>query len=147
MRDLRLTTSVNARPDEVWATVADFDGYPAWHPLVHWIRVRTDWSTKVTARVRIKRTTRLSGSLIEHDPPSLINWDASHRIWGLLRVRYTLRISPTAAGSDVIQSVRVTGWLSRLVPAVLSSLPDALAETAHALKREIEREPAVRSAA
>jgi len=147
MRDHKLTTSLRAHPDHVWAKVAHFDGYPLWHPLVRAVKVSTDWSTKLAVRLRIARTVRLSGSLIEHDPPNLFSWDLRHRIWGLLRLRYSLVVAQTAAGSDVVQTVKVSGWLPRLAPRVLSSLPDALAESAHALEREIESESTLRSAA
>ena len=89
MADLKLTTSVAAHPDHVWATLADFEGYPRWHPLVRRVKVSTDWSTKIIVRVGRKRTLRLAGSLIEHDPPRLIKWDGQHRLWGLLRVRFS----------------------------------------------------------
>src|SRR6185503_3575096 len=109
-----LTTSVAAHPHHVWATVADFESYPNWHPFVRAVKVTTDWSTKIAARLHLTRTVPLRGSLNEHDPPNLINWDARHWVWGLLGVKYVVRFRPTPGGSDVIQTVKVTGWLPRL---------------------------------
>ena len=147
MANLKLTTSVTAHPDRVWATIGHFEGYPRWHPLVSWVKLHTDWTTKIAARVGIERTVRLRGSLIDHDPSNLFRWDLGHRVWGLIRVRYSVQVVRTSLGSDVVQTVRVGGWLPRLAPRLLSSLPDALAVTAHALKREVERQPAAQPAA
>jgi uncharacterized protein YndB with AHSA1/START domain len=142
MRTFTLTTPIATDPERVWATAAAFERYPTWNPVVHRLKVETTWSTRLKMVLRMSRTVRLSGSLIEHDRPRLIKWNAGHPVWGLLRVRYELLISLRKGASDVTQTVRVSGLLPRLAPHTLSSLPDVLAETAHALRREVERAPA-----
>lgn len=147
MREFVLSTSIDARPQEVWSTVAGFERYSRWHPLVERLTVDTHWSTRLKLVVRITRRVRLSGTLLDLERPRLISWDGSHPVWGLLRVKYRVEIVPTRGASTVIQTLRVGGLLPRLVPGALGSLPDALAEAAHALKREVERHAATRLAA
>ena len=148
MREFKLTTSISASPDEVWSTVSAFERYPEWNPVVKRLKVETSWSTRLKAVLRLTRTVRLSGSLIEQDRPRLIKWEAAHPIWGLLRVKCTLLITSHRGGtSDLIQIVRIGGLLPRLAPGSLSSLPDVLAESAHALKHDVERRLVARHAA
>lgn len=146
MRTFTLTTPIATNPERVWSTAAVFEHYPTWNPVVHRLKVETTWSTRLKMVLRMSRTVRLSGSLIEHDRPRLIKWDAGHPVWGLLRVRYELLISPRKGASDVTQTVRVSGLLPRLAPRILSSLPDVLAQTARALKQDVERRPTARAA-
>jgi hypothetical protein len=138
MREFKLTTTVDADQERVWALAADLRGYPRWHPLVERLKVDTGWSTRLKLLLRITRRVRLSGSILDWEPPQLIHWEGSHRVWGLLRVRYRLAIVPAGATTTVAQTVRVGGLLPRLVPALLSSLPDALAEAAYAFQHEVE---------
>ena len=146
MRTFTLTTPIATDPERVWSTAAAFERYSKWNPVVDRLKVETTWSTRLNMVLRMSRTVRLSGSLIEHDRPRLIKWDGGHPVWGLLRVRYELLISPRRGASDVTQTVRVSGLLPRLAPRTLSSLPDVLAKTAHALKQDVERRPTARAA-
>ncbi len=140
MREFKLTTTVDADEEQVWTLAADLRGYPRWHPLVERLTVDTGWSTRLKLVLRITRRVRLSGSILDWDPPQLIQWEGSHLVWGLLRVRYRLEVVPAGATTTLVQTVRVGGLLPRLVPPVLSSLPDALAEAAHAFQHEVEDE-------
>ena len=146
MRTFRLNTPIAADSERVWSTAAAFEHYPTWNPVVHRLKVETTWSTRLKVVLRMSRTVRLSGSLIEHERPRLIKWDAGHPVWGLLRIRYELLISAHKGASDVTQTVRVSGLLPRLAPRTLSSLPDVLAQTARALKQDVERRPTSRAA-
>ena len=146
MRTFTLTTPIATDPERVWSTATAFEQYPAWNPVVDRLEVETTWSTRLQIVLRMARTVRLSGSLVEHDRPRVIKWDAGHPVWGLLRVRYELLISPRKGASDVTQTVRVSGLLPRLAPRTLRSVPDVLAQTAHALRDDVERQPAARAA-
>ena len=146
MREFTLATTIAARPDEVWDVLADFERYPAWHPLVEKLTTTTHWSTQLKVVVRISRRVTLRGSLVEFDPPRRMHWDGRHALWGLLLPKYSLEITSDQGLAVVKQKLKVGGLLGRFAPRLFSSLPDALAESAHALKRHVERQPELRAA-
>lgn len=141
MREFTLTTTIAARPEEVWDVLADFERYPEWHPLVERLTATTHWSTQLKVVVRISRRVTLRGSLVEFDPPRRMHWDGRHAVWGLLLPKYDLEITSDRGVTVVTQKLRIGGLLGRLAPGLFSSLPDALAESAHALKQRAERQP------
>jgi len=147
MREFQTATSIAASPEEAWALLADLERYPEWHPLVERMGVQTHWSTRLKVLARISRKVRLGGSVLEWQPPHRIEWEGGHPVWGLLRIKYGLAIMRDRDGSTVVQTVRVGGLLPRIVPSSLSSVPDALAESAHAIKQRVERQPRLRAAA
>ena len=146
MRELILATTIASRPEDVWDVLADFERYPEWHPLVERVTARTHWSTQLRAVVRISRRITLRGSLLEFDPPRRMQWDGRHIVWGLLQPKYSLELTSDRGETVLKQSLKVGGLLPRLAPGVLSSLPDALAESAHAIKQQVERRPELRAA-
>ena len=146
MREFTLATTIDAYPEDVWDVLADFERYPEWHPLVERITVNTHWSTQLKVVVRISRRITLRGSLLEFDPPRRMQWDGRHALWGLLQPRYTLEITSDSGVAVVTQNLKIGGLLRRLAAGLFSSLPDALAESAHAIKHQVERRPERRAA-
>ena len=146
MREFTLATTVVAHPEDVWDVLADFDRYPDWHPLVERMTVKTEWSTQLKVVARIARRITLRGSLLEFDPPRRMQWDGRHVVWGLLQPKYTVEIASDPGVTVVRQNLKVGGLLGRLAPGLFSSLPDALAESAHAIKQQVERRPELRAA-
>jgi hypothetical protein len=146
MREFTLATTIAARPEDVWDVLADFERYPEWHPLVERLTVTTHWSTQLKVVIRIARRIALRGSLLEFDPPTRMQWDGRHALWGMLNPKYSLEITSDPGVTVVTQKLKVGGLLGRLAPGLLSSLPDALAESAYALKQRAERRPELRAA-
>ena len=146
MREFTLATTIAARPEDVWDVLADFERYPQWHRLVERLTVTTHWSTQLKVVVRISRPVTLRGSLLEFDPPRQMQWDGRHVVWGLLQPKYNLEVTADRGVTVVTQNLKVGGFLGRLAPRLFSSLPDALAESAHAIKQQVERRPELKAA-
>lgn len=146
MREFTLATAVTARPADAWDVLADFERYPQWHPLVERLTMATQWSTQLKVVLRISKRITLKGSVLEFDPLRRMHWDGRHAVWGLLTTKYSLSLTSDRGETVIEQRLKVGGLLPRLAPGLLGSLPDALAESAHAIKGQVEREPQLRAA-
>lgn len=100
------TITIDAVPDAVWAWLQDFNGLPAWHPLLVKSRIVLGENNRVGC---IRELTRASGTKINE---RLINYDARGMSLEYTAVSgatiatdYFSTISVRAADSDASKSV------------------------------------------
>jgi uncharacterized membrane protein len=154
-------TDVNASPEEIYAFVLDFEGYPAYSDHLTSVRVDGDGSPGTTyefnlAWWKVSYTARSIVTALE--PPHRIEWRLVSRldangVWEieprtadgneeLCRVTWRASYDPASVTGDVVDLPRFVslGWvLSKVRPIVVSEV-EALVEAAVA-NLEGERRP------
>ena len=146
MPTTRVTRTLAATPEAVWAVVADPHHQPRWWPRVRRMEgVADDRWTQVLATSRGKGV-RADFRLLEHERGRLLRWeqelDGSPFAPLLERAETTVSLEPAAAplgGTDVAIELRqqLRGW-SRLVPFLFRrAARRQLAEALEGLERAL----------
>jgi uncharacterized protein YndB with AHSA1/START domain len=119
--ELTYRATIDRPPELVFAFVADAENNPRWHAHVHETRWIDEGPTRVGRRGR--QTGRLFwrdwafvAEVAEWDPPHLVAFQV---IEGY-RVRTTIRVEPSGAGTLMTLTVRTPTILGRRVDALVS---------------------------
>ena len=121
MPELTYRATLDHAPDDVFAFVADAENNPAWHQHVRETRWLDDGPTRLGRRGRqtgylFGRTWHFVAEVAEWDPPRLVAFQV---IEGY-RVRTTIGLEPSGAGTLMTLTVRTPRILGRRVDGLVS---------------------------
>lgn len=141
MKTISVATRIQAPSEEVWAVLADFEGYPEWNPFM--TRISGNLVVGQPLNVRIVppgargMTFRPKVTVVE--PGRRIEWLGTMGIRGLFDGRHTLALEPTANGSTVFtQTEEFSGMVVPMAGKLLAQTEHGFSEMNDALRRRVE---------
>lgn len=137
MWKLERSILTKARPLQVWTTLADFEGFKHWHPLIRLSGPGVE-GAKLDYTVLTKFTRKLAApaTLIRYRKPKEIGWLAD--AGGILLIEEIYVITGAPTGTEIRHQVCCKGLLARM-PFVNAKgrLEKYLEQTDWALERKL----------
>jgi hypothetical protein len=141
---LRVTTEVDASPDQVWQVLTDRTSYPEWNPFIVSSTGELKTGAKITNVLRDSSgsETTFTPELLAVEPGRELRWIGKVGFGGIFDGEHSFRIEPLPGGrSRLIQqetfrgvAVPVTaGWLDGKIKPQFAAMNQALATRAAAL--------------
>jgi uncharacterized protein YndB with AHSA1/START domain len=103
--EIASTIHIAAPPEDVWAILADLDGYPQWHPAY----LSVAGSLTVGSTLTIKTTSPTTGNavtlkvkVLTVEPGSELTW--ASRLLGVTTIRRRFLLRPANGGTDLTQA-------------------------------------------
>ena len=139
MKKYRVSRTIQARPERVWALLTDAQGYPAWNPAVDRVegRIVNGETIKVFVPVNPGRTFPVK--VTEFEPPKRMTWTGGMPL-GLFKGVRTFTLQPSGDGKTEFTMEEAYSGL--LLPVLGRSVPDltgAFDQFADGLKQRAER--------
>jgi hypothetical protein len=141
-RRLHTEIEIQASPDAVWETLADFAAYPDWNPFI----VQADGEPvpggRLELRMRLpgRRPMTFRPKLLEATPAHRLRWLGHLFVPGLFDGEHTFTIDPL--GPDRVRLTQQEEFRGLLVPVVLAFIGKPTQEGFHqmnqALKTRVE---------
>ena len=119
-RRTQVVRDISATPDEVWALLADVNGWAEWNPTIISIEGASVPGTKVklVSTLSPKRTFTLSVDDVE--PPRRMVWSDGMPL-GLFTGRRTYTVEPSSSGAVFTMVEEYSGPMAGLI---IRSIPD-----------------------
>jgi hypothetical protein len=121
MKHLHTEIQIEADPAEVWAVLTDFDRYPDWNPFL--VDVRGVAEPGARLRVTLSppggRRISLRPTVTELVPGRVLEWWGHLGVRGIFDGRHRFELTPSGAGTRLVQRETFTGLL---VPLMARSL-------------------------
>ena len=145
MRTTRSEISLDARPEQVWAQLMDFESYPEWNPFV--VRVTGEAVEGCRLRVTLSppggRRFSLTPHVAEVVPERAFEWWGHLGVRGVFDGRLRFELHPVGDGTRLVQAETFSGVLAPLLwPSLRTKTGAGFAAMNQALKARVEGVPA-----
>jgi len=115
-RELRANpVQIDASPEQVWATLTDFESFPRWNPFIRRASGSIVPGGKIKIQLRIYGRTLmpLNPTVIMVEPPSELRWFAKNGPSGVFDVERFFIIEPAPDGGSIFrQGEDCTGFMA-----------------------------------
>jgi hypothetical protein len=121
-QQLHTETTINARPDEVWAVLEDFAAYPSWNPFIRQISGRLETGDRLEVELAPPggRAMTMRPTVREVQPGHGFRWLGSVGVRGVFDGEHSFQVEPLGEGQvRFVQSERFSGILSPLIMAFI----------------------------
>lgn len=138
MTSYKVTRSIEADPDTIWALLADTAKWKAWNPTIISIdgTIAEGQKVKLVSTVNPNRAFRLNVTKV--DSPREMVWSDGMPL-GLFKGERTYRLTPQSDGSTEFSMEEVyTGMMAPLITKSIPDMTESFAEFADGLKAAAE---------
>lgn len=143
MQEIHTELEIAASPEIVWSVLADFQDYPAWHPVIRAIHGNPKAGEVLDVHLRLESglAMNLHPTIVVADPPRELRWSGRLRLGGMLDALQAFNIEALAGGRTRFrQSAEFRGLLTRLLQGRLrEEILRGFKRTNEALKRRAEQ--------
>src|SRR5918994_2800088 len=144
MKELHTEIEINASPERVWDTLADFAAYPRWNPFIRHISGKLEVGERLEVRLEPpdSRGITLRPTVLSAEPNRQLRWLGHLLVPGLFDGEHTLATEPL--DENRVRFVQHEVFKGALVPLVARSLANTLRgfeEMNGALKEQAEALP------
>ena len=139
MKKYRVSRTIQARPERVWALLTDAQGYPAWNPAVDRVEGRIVKGETIKVFVPVNPGRTFPVKVTEFEPPKRMTWTGGMPL-GLFKGVRTFTLQPSGDGKTEFTMEEAYSGL--LLPVLGRSVPDltgAFDQFADGLKQRAER--------
>jgi len=144
-KTLTATVQIDARPDQVWAVLTDFDGYAVWNPFI----ISAKGAPVVGERLALRMqpvggsATTVRPRVVEVTGSRRLRWLGRLGVPGLFDAEHQFTLRPEGSGTDLVQREVFRGVLVPLFARMLerTTLPAFVAMN-EALKVKVEEQAA-----
>src|SRR5918999_2824158 len=139
MKKYRVSRTIQARPEGVWALLTDAQGYPAWNPAVDRVEGRIAKGETIKVFVPVNPGRTFPVKVTEFEPPKRMTWTGGMPL-GLFKGVRTFTLQPSGDGKTEFTMEEAYSGL--LLPVLGRSVPDltgAFDQFADGLKQRAER--------
>ncbi|QIO23349.1 SRPBCC domain-containing protein [Haloarcula sp. JP-L23] len=100
MKTVTTTVDIDATPEDVWATLTDFDAYPEWNPFVTAIEGTVAEGERLSVRIDPPegRGMGFEPRVTAADPGERLEWVGKLGVRGLFDGRHEFRLEPLDDG-------------------------------------------------
>jgi len=138
------TTLVDARREDVWNIVMDFESYPRWNPYMRSVTGQAELGETLHVRLAPPGGDEdaVSARVFVLKPPRKLRWQSRMLAPGLRDIEYEVIVAPAAPNlTQVIQRIRYEGLLVPFVDG--GAIRSGLESMARALARRAEEDEQV----
>lgn len=138
MTSYKVTRSIEADPDTIWALLADTAKWKAWNPTIISIdgTIAEGQKVKLVSTVNPNRAFRLNVTKV--DSPREMVWSDGMPL-GLFKGERTYRLTPQSDGSTEFSMEEVyTGMMAPLITKSIPDMTESFGEFADGLKAAAE---------
>lgn len=138
MTSYKVTRSIEADPDTIWALLADTAKWKAWNPTIISIdgTIAEGQKVKLVSTVNPNRAFRLNVTKV--DSPREMVWSDGMPL-GLFKGERTYRLTPQSDGSTEFSMEEVyTGLMAPLITKSIPDMTESFGEFADGLKAAAE---------
>jgi len=138
MKIFKVTQTINASPETIWALLTDVPNWPDWNPTVTNVEGTIALNEKITVHAKISPNRAFPVMVSEFIPPERMVWSSNMPLGIFKGVRtFTLTQQPDGTVLFAMQEV-FTGWLSFLITRFIPDLQPDFEKFALALKQRAE---------
>jgi hypothetical protein len=145
VKTIETTTTINARPEQVWAIITDFARYGAWNPFI------TALHGEPVAGARLRATFSLAGQkprtftpvVTDATPNRRLAWHGQLRLPRLFDADHSLAIEAHGDGCRLVHREEFRGLLVPLVRHTLAATHRAFLAMDAALAERAESQATV----
>ena len=144
MREITVTTRIDARPEEVWTVLADTARYGEWNPFV--TRIDSELSVGERIEVRLEpenwKPMTMKPRVLVADEGRELRWLGRLGLPGIFDGEHSFTIAPDGDGVSFTHAERFSGMLVALMSKRLSQSSDlarSFASMNAALARRVRR--------
>lgn len=142
MRRLRSEVEIDASPEEVWKTFADFRSFPTWNPFIRQAKGKLVPGKRLKIKLQLgRRVVKFRPKVTFVNEPLELRWRARQWIPGLFDVDRRFKIEPVGdSRSRFVQSESGSGLLSPfLMPLMRRRILRGYEAFNGAIKARVER--------
>src|ERR687897_2709530 len=145
MKELHTEIEINASPERVWDTLADFAAYPRWNPFIRHISGKLEVGERLKVRLEPPggRGITLRPTVLSAEPNRQLRWLGHLLVPGLFDGEHTLATEPLE--ENRVRFVQREAFKGLLVPLLARSLDNntrrGFEEMNRALKERAEAPP------
>ncbi len=114
------TIDITARPEPVWAVLADLASYPEWNPVFRKVSGQLIPGRRITitsTQPETGHTMTVKVKVLTAEPPTELRWGSS--VLGIMNSEHSFILSPTSGGTQLVQIQTYRGWFTRFPPKTI----------------------------
>ncbi len=121
MREYRVTTTIEASPETIWAILTNAAGYPEWDPGVERIEGQIAPGEKITAFTKLSPGRAFPVKVTEFVPGRKMTWTGGMPL-GLFKGERTFSLTPQSNGTTIFTVHEL--FSGPLLPLFGRTIPD-----------------------
>jgi hypothetical protein len=141
MREISTAIDIQASPDQVWAVLIDFTGYPAWNPFIREGSGEAVVGSRLTLRMYPEKGSPITfkPKVLAAEPGKLLRWVGHLIVPGLFdgTHEFTLTATPEG-GTHLTQSESFKGLLVPFLGKMIEGTRRNFDNLNEALKMRVE---------
>ncbi|MGO8894417.1 MAG: SRPBCC family protein [Streptosporangiaceae bacterium] len=133
------TIEIAAPPEQVWAVLADLASYPDWNPVFR----KASGQLTPGNRITITSTQPVTGhtmtvkvKVLTAEPAAELRWGSS--VLGLMTGEHSFILSPTASGTQLVQTQTFRGLFTRFPPKTIGRIQASFEAINEAIRQRAE---------
>lgn len=145
MRRIASEVQINARPEEVWAVLTDFERFHEWNPFLVQATGRAEPGERLMLRFRLPNGGRemvFKPTVLTSEPHRLLRWRGRLGLPGVFDGLHSFELTPREGVTHVLQSETFTGALVPVTGSVIRQSEVGFGMLTDALKKRVEERAA-----
>ncbi|MCI0440393.1 MAG: SRPBCC domain-containing protein [Chloroflexi bacterium] len=139
MKQFRVTKTINAPPETIWAILTDAPSYPEWDPGMIRLEGRIAPGEKVKAVTRLNPKRAFPAKVSEFVPNQTMTWSGGMPL-GLFKGERTFTLAPKGDGAtEFSMREAFSGPLLFLIGRTIPDLSPSFEDFANGLKARAEK--------
>ena len=133
------TIDITARPEPVWAVLADLASYPEWNPVFRKVSGQLIPGRRITitsTQPETGHTMTVKVKVLTAEPPTELRWGSS--VLGVMNSEHSFILSPTSGGTQLVQIQTYRGWFTRFPPKTIRRIQASFEAINQAIKQRAE---------
>ncbi len=133
------TIDITARPEPVWAVLADLASYPEWNPVFRKVSGQLIPGRRITitsTQPETGHTMTVKVKVLTAEPPTELRWGSS--VLGIMNSEHSFILSPTSGGTQLVQIQTYRGWFTRFPPKTIRRIQASFEAINQAIKQRAE---------
>lgn len=108
---------IEAQPEDVWATLSNFDGYATWNPFIREGSGSATEGSRLKLRMTLAggRSTTVEPTITKADLPHRLEWLGSIGISGVFDGRHQFDLQSSPMGTRLLHREEFSGFLAPLM--------------------------------
>ena len=137
--NISATIEIAARPEQVWAVLADLASYPEWNPVFREVSGQLTPGKRITiesTQPETGHTMTVKVKVLTAEPATELRWGSS--VLGLMNSEHSFILSPTSDGTQLVQTQTYRGLFTRFPPKTIRRIQASFEAINQAIKQRAE---------
>ncbi|MEU6093115.1 SRPBCC domain-containing protein [Streptomyces sp. NPDC047085] len=141
MRRISCDIHIQARPEQVWAVLTDFDRFHEWNPFLVEATGRPQPGTRLSLRFRLPDSGTemvFKPTVLTSEPHRVLRWRGRFGVKGIFDGLHSFELTPVDGGTHLVQMETFTGVLVPFTRSVITQSDVGFQRLNEALKERVE---------